>query len=160
MSRIIGMVVVASALAAAGCARQLTPILTHAEIPAGCALGVPGAKVAAEDTADGIALRFTSMDSPEEMRERARDSAAQHGPGSHKGHSHDGRHGQGADHGFQMSQGPAARTSADDIEGGTRVLFVAVDPTETGALRAKLRKQTDAWNTTKCTAEGLRSHEK
>ncbi len=75
MSRMIGILVVASVLVAAGCARQLTPILTHAEIPRGCALGVSGAKVTAEDTADGIALSFTSMESPEEIRARAKDSA-------------------------------------------------------------------------------------
>lgn len=153
-------VVVASIFVSAGCARQLTPTLTQAEIPRGCALGVAGSSVVAEDTPDGIALLFTSRDKPEEMRERANDAAAQHGPGTHMGRGHEGQHGQGADHGLQMIQGPAARTFAEVIEGGARVRFVATDPAETETLRTKLRKQADAMNATACTETGLRSHSK
>ena len=152
------LVVVASIFGSAGCTRQLTPSLTQAEIPRGCALGVAGSNVVAEDTPDGIALLFTSRDKPEEMRERANDAAAQHGPGAHMGRGHEGQHGQGADHGLQMIQGPAARAVAEDVEGGARLRFVATDPAETEALRAKLRKQADAMNATACTETGLRSH--
>lgn len=153
-----GLFAVASILFAAGCARPLAPTLTQAEIARGCALGVPGSKVVAEDTPDGIALRFTSKDRPAEMRERASDAAAQHGAGAKMGVGHDGQHAQGADHGLQMAQGPAARSAAQDIEGGARVRFVATNASETDALRAKLHKQADAMNATSCTDSGLRSH--
>lgn len=166
MSRIIGssatllpaLLAVASVFVMAGCARQLTPRLTEAETPAGCALGVSGSRVVAEDTSNGIALLFTSKDRPEEMRARAKDAAAQHGPGAHLGFSHDGHHGQGADHGLQMSQGPGARADADPIEGGARVRFVAIDSAETDALRARLRKKASDLNATTCTETGLRFH--
>lgn len=157
-SRLGALFAAASILVAAGCARQLAPTLTQAEIARGCALGISGSKVVAEDTPDGIALLFTSKDRPAEMRERASDAAAQHGPGAKMGLGHHGQHGQGADHGLQMTQGPAARTAAEDIEGGARVRFVATDASETDALRAKLHKQADAMNATSCTSSGLRSH--
>ena len=150
----------ALSVSVAGCSRPSTPSLTQAELPRGCALGVPGSTVVAEDIPDGIALVFTSNDRPDEMRERANDAAAQHGPGARMGRGHEGRHGQGADHGLQMIQGPAARSAAEDVEGGARIRFVASDPGETEALRTKLRKQADAFNTTTCTEHGLRSHAK
>lgn len=148
---------VASVVMAVGCARQEPPALAPAELPLGCALGVPGSKVVAEDTPDGIALLFTSKERPEEMRARAYDAAAQHGPGSHMGHGHEGRHGQGADHGLRMIQGPPARSVAEDIEGGARIRFVAVDATESDALRMKLRKQAGESNATRCRENGLKS---
>ena len=151
------VVVLAAAWLAVGCARQLTPTLTQAEVVRGCALGVPGSNVVAVDTPGGIALTFTSPDKPLEMRERANDAAAQHGPGAHMGRGHEGRHGEGADHGLKMIQGPNARTAAEDVEGGARIRFVAVDPGETDALRAKLHRQADSMNATACTDLGLRS---
>lgn len=150
----------ASILVAAGCAQQVAPTLTQADVPRGCALGVPGSKVVAEDTPDGIALIFTSRDRPAEMRERANDAAAQHGPGARMGVGHEGRHEHGADHGLQMGQGPTARSTAEDIAGGARVRFVATDSNETDALRTKLHKQADAMNATPCTESGLRFHSK
>ena len=145
---------------AAGCAttQPATPGPTQAQAPRGCALGVPGSTAVAEDTADGIALRFTSKDKPSEMRERANHVAAQHGTGRHTGLGHNGQHGQGADHGLQMMQAPAARAVAEDIEGGSRVRFVATDPLETEALRIKLREKVDAMNATACTESGLRDN--
>ena len=44
------------------------------------------------------------------------------------GRGHEGAHGQGADHGLQMGQGPSARAVAEDVEGGARIRFVATDP--------------------------------
>jgi hypothetical protein len=155
---VLALLAGASILIAAGCARQLTPSLTYAEIPLGCALGLPGSSVVAEDIEDGIALVFTSRDRPEEMRERARDAAAQHGPYARMGRSHEGRHAQGTNHGLQMSQGPVARTVTEDVEGGARIQLVAVDPAEAEALRARLRKQAVALNAMKCTETGLTSH--
>ncbi|MDB4939342.1 MAG: hypothetical protein JWP87_6314 [Labilithrix sp.] len=144
------LVFVTLLLAACTTAQTPAPTLTQAEAPRGCALGVAGATVVAEDTSDGIALSFTSKDRPEEMRERANDAAAQHGPGERLGRGHEGRHGSGGDHGLQMIQAPAARSVADDIENGARVRFVPVDPAEKEVLRAKLRDRADAMNAQPC----------
>lgn len=139
-------------LVAVGCtsATGPTPSLTQADAPQGCALGVRGSTVTAEDTPDGIALSFVSKDKPGEMRERANDAAAQHGPGERMGLGHDGHHGEGGDHGLQMMQAPAARAVATDIEGGARIRFVPADPAEKDALRAKLRERVAAMNAAAC----------
>jgi len=141
-----------AALLAAACttAQTSTPTLTQGEAPRGCALGVAGATVVAEDTPDGIALSFRSKNRPEEMRERAGDAAAQHGPGQRLGRGHDGKHGDGADHGLQLMQAPPARSVAEDIEGGARIRFVAADANETEALRVKLRERANAMNNMTC----------
>lgn len=137
---------------AAACTTAQTPppSLTKAEAPRGCPLGVPGASVVAEDTSDGIALSFTSKDKAAEMRERANDAAAQHGPGERVGAGHDGRHGHGGEHGLQMMQAPTAKSVADDIEGGARIRFVPSDPAEKELLRAKLRERAAAMNAATC----------
>ena len=142
------------ALFAAACttAQTASPTLTQAEAPRGCALGVAGATVVAADTPDGIALSFRSSNRPEEMRERANDAAAQHGPGQRLGRGHDGgKHGDGADHGLKMMQAPPARSVAEDIEGGARIRFVAADVHDTEALRTRLRERADAMNNMTCT---------
>ena len=144
------LVFVTALLAACTTAQNQAPTLTQAEAPRGCALGVAGATVVAEDTEGGIALTFTSKDRPHEIRERANDTAAQHGPGERLGRGHDGQHGSGGDHGLQMAQAPAARSVADDIENGARVRFVPVDPAEKETLRAKLRDRARAMNAQPC----------
>jgi len=132
-------------------AQAPTTSLTKADAPRGCPLGVAGATVVAEDTPEGIALSFTSKDRPAEMRVRANDAAAQHGPGEHLGAGHEGHHGQGGDHGLQMMQGPVARSASDDIESGARIRFQPADPAEKELLRARLRERADAMNALTCT---------
>ncbi len=127
-----------------------SPALTQGEAPRGCALGVAGATVVTEDTPDGIALSFRSQGRREEMRERANDAAAQHGPGQRLGRGHEGQHAEGGDHGLQMMQMPPARSVSEDIEGGARVRFAAVDPRDTQALRSKLRERADVMNVGTC----------
>lgn len=127
-----------------------SPALTQGEAPRGCALGVSGASVVAEDTPDGIALSFRSQTRREEMRERANDAAAQHGPGQRLGRGHEGKHGDGGDHGLQMMQMPPARSVSEDIEGGARIRFAAVDSKDTESLRSKLRERADAMNAGTC----------
>jgi hypothetical protein len=141
-----------AALVAAACttAQTSTPTLTQGEAPRGCALGVAGSTVVAEDTPDGIVLSFRSKNRPEEMRERANDAAAQHGPGQRLGRGHDGKHGDGADHGLQLMQAPPARSVAEDIEGGARIRFVAADARDMEALRTKLRERAYAMNNMTC----------
>lgn len=129
---------------------QPAPSLTKADLPRGCALGVPGATVIAEDTPEGIALSFVSKDRPEEMRERANDAAAQHGPTTRLGRGHDGLHGEGGDHGLKMLQAPVAKSVAADIDGGARIRFAAADPAERDLLRAKLRERAVTMNEQTC----------
>lgn len=143
--------VVASVLAAAcSTAQGPTPSLTQAEAPRGCPLGVPGGSVVATDTPDGIALDFRSTDQAAEMRERANDAAAQHGPGEKMGKGHDGKHGEGGSHGLQMMQAPAARTVATDIDGGARIRFVPADAADLEALRTRVRERAAAMNAASC----------
>jgi hypothetical protein len=139
-------------LLAVACSTSQTasPALTQGETPRGCALGVSGATVIAEDTPDGIALSFRSQNRPEEMRERANDAAAQHGSGQRLGRGHEGNHGEGGDHGLQMMQVPPARSVSDDIEGGARIRFAPADPKDTESLRSKLRERADAMNGSAC----------
>jgi hypothetical protein len=147
-SVIVGLV----GLVAAACTTSQTtnPALTQAEAPRGCALGVPGATVVAEDTPDGIALSFTSKEKVTELRERAGDAAAQHGPGQHLGKGHEGTHGQGGVHGLQAMQAPPSRSVAEDIENGSRIRFVPADAADKESLRAKLRERADEMNTRSC----------
>lgn len=151
-SKALSSVLVSLVALAAACttAQAPPPSLTKAEAPHGCALGVAGATVVAEDTTDGIALSFTSKDRAAEMRERVNDAAAQHGPGERLGGGHEGRHGHGGEHGLQMMQAPTARAAADDIEGGARIRFVPADPAEKELLRSKLRERAAAMNTATC----------
>jgi hypothetical protein len=142
------------ALLAAGCTtaqgQQTPPHLTQADTRHGCALGVGGGAVSAEDTPEGIALSFTSMDKAEEMRERVNDAAAQHGPGARMGRGHDRRHAEGGDHGLQMMQMPPAHSAAEDIEGGARIRFVPVDAADKEGLRTKLRERAASMNAQSC----------
>ncbi len=149
----MGLALASLLLVAAGCTAAETtppPASTRKEAVIGCPLGVAGAKVAVEEVPDGIVLRFTSPDKAKEMRERANDAAAQHGPGQGMGLGHDGRHGDGASHGLQLMQAPPSRSVATDIEGGASIHFVPSTETDKTELRAKLRERAAAMNAMAC----------
>jgi hypothetical protein len=116
----------------------------------GCALGVPGAVVHTEDTPDGIRLVFVSHEHVGEMRVRANDAAAQHGPGQRLGEGHAGRHGEGGDHGLQLMQGPPSHSVASDTDDGALIVFAPADPADKDALRAFLRSRADRISTVAC----------
>lgn len=65
------LALVLAALVATACttAQAANPSLTQAEVPRGCALGVPGALVVAEDTPEGVALSTEALRI--KLRERA-----------------------------------------------------------------------------------------
>lgn len=149
-SKTIALIVVAASALACSSGQSPAPSLTQAEAPRGCPLGVSGATVTAENTPDGIALSFRSPDRVAEMRERANDAAAQHGPGQGLGRGHEGGHAEGGEHGLQTMQMPASRSVATDIEGGARVRFVPVDPADTESLRSKLRERASVMNAASC----------
>jgi len=148
-----GLALASLLLVAAGCTAAETtppPASARKEAVVGCPLGVAGAKVAAEEVSDGIILRFTSVDKAKELRERANDAAAQHGPGQGMGLGHDGRHGDGAAHGLQLMQAPPSRSVATDIDGGASIHFIPSSETDKTELRAKLRERAAAMNVTAC----------
>jgi hypothetical protein len=139
--------------AVAGCTTAqdgMPPTLTHAEVPRGCPLGVRGAQVWAEDTPDGVALTFVSPDRPAEMRVRAHDAAAQHAPGQRLGQGHNGKHGDGGDHGLQLMQAPVAYSVAADIESGARIYFVPIHAADRDALRLQLRERAARMSAATC----------
>ena len=104
-----------------------------------CALGVDGTVVVYAETAAGARLSFLAPPPAQaDLRERARDAAAWHGPGSHLGKGHEGRHGMGGQHGLQIAQLPPASLVESDIEGGAVIDFTAGDARDTAALRAKV----------------------
>lgn len=107
-----------------------------------CPLGVPGALVIYKETEEGAQLTF--MAPPEkvaDLRERAQHASAAHGPGQRLGKGHDGTHANGGDHGIKVMQLPPARLTEEDIDGGARISFTAVDKVDLEALRSKLRNR-------------------
>lgn len=149
-SNAVALVLVSLFAAACTSGKAPPPSLTQGDAPRGCPLGVPGARVVADYTNDGIALSFTSKDKPEEMRERAIYAAAQRVPGSHAGLGHEGRHGLGGDHGLQLIRAPATRSVAENIEDGSRIVFVPIDRADRARLRANLVERANAMNGSPC----------
>lgn len=141
------LLVIAALLA--GCSTSMPPkdtTTTTAARP--CPLGVEGATMTVEDTTEGVALTFTAAN-VEEMRERARNASALHGP-QRLGAGHGGRHGQGGQHGLQPLQLPPSYAGMDEIEGGARIRLIPVDPADRELLRARVRARAFAMGTVSC----------
>lgn len=110
--------------------------------PSSCPLGVDGARVVYEDTEKGGRLTFTAPPAQiEDLRRRARDAAAMHGTGQQKGEGHDGRHGNGGEHGLRPMQLPPASAGEQDLEGGARIDVTPRYEGDLLVLRAKLRER-------------------
>lgn len=108
--------------------------------PSSCPLGVDGARIVYEDIDGGARLTLTAPpDKLDDLRRRARDAAAIHGPGQHLGEGHEGHHAMGDNHGLKAMQMPPATGSEQDLEGGARIDLVPRDPADLDALRAKAR---------------------
>jgi hypothetical protein len=135
-----------------GCTRADAPppALSQAETRLGCALGVPGAVVHTEDTPDGIRLVFVAHDHVADMRVRANDAAAGHGPGQRLGEGHAGHHGEGGDHGLQLFQAPPSHSAATDTDDGAAIVFAPADPADRERLRAFLRGRAALLSTMTC----------
>jgi hypothetical protein len=130
----ISVVLAAAALAlVVGCAGVPEAQVPAAELPlldapaqSGCPLGVPGSKVAFEETPGGGALTFTAPpERVEELRDRARRAFV----------GDDGRR--------ESSRLPRAHAVDAPVDGGSRVIFTAVDPRDRDALRAKLKARAE-----------------
>lgn len=145
-------------LGGAACAPTTTAqgdtTITKADAPRGCPLGVPGAIVSVQDTDDGVALAFVSADKPVELRERVHYAAAQHGPAQKLGLGHDGKHGDGGDHGLQAFQMPPMYAGVEDLDKGARLVLTPVDAADRDALRAKARERAEHMMTSACTVKG------
>lgn len=127
-----------------------------------CPMQVPGTTVAATEVEDGISLSFTTTTGDvAELRQRVRRMAemhnqpgghrmmgshgapapgagAEHQPGAQAGAGHEG----GGRGGMMMGGGmmmPATTASAEDIEGGSRLILQPKDPAQLGALREHVR---------------------
>jgi hypothetical protein len=109
------------------------PVLDAPE-QSGCPLGVRGSKVVFEETPEGGALTFTAPpERVEELRERARRAFVADG----------GRP-------RETSRWPRAHAVDAPVDGGSRVSFTAVDPSERDALRAKLKARAEDMTTGCC----------
>lgn len=140
----------AMALALVACTEASPPpraadAIRSAPPPSTCPLGVEGARVAYEDTANGGRLTFTAPPAQlDSLRRRARDAAALHGPGQRLGEGHEGRHGTGGDHGLRAMQLPPMSAGEQDVEGGARIDMTPSYDGDLLVLRAKLRERADA----------------
>ena len=116
-----------------------TPTTTAAPASGGCPLGIEGARVTVEDTADGVALTFTTVTRVDELRTRARTAAEMHGAGRQQGAGHDGVHGQGGHHGLHAMHLPPATGTVADVPDGARIRLVPSDAADLARLREHAR---------------------
>ncbi|MBS2018862.1 MAG: hypothetical protein JST00_38700 [Deltaproteobacteria bacterium] len=147
MALVLGLV----ACAACTTGNAPPPSLTHGDVPVTCPLGVRDTTVTVVDVPNGVVLTFQAP--PErlgELRERAVDAAGYHGPGERVGKGHDGVHGNGGDHGLQISQLPPLRALAENVEGGARITLVPTVAEDLEKLRTKVRARAAAMNASTC----------
>jgi hypothetical protein len=119
--------------------KPIDPTTTAATAAVGCPLGVEGARVTVEDTADGVALTFTTLSRVDELRTRARTAAEMHGAAQQQGTGHDGLHGQGGHHGLHAMHLPPATGTVQDVADGARILLVPLDLADLARLREHAR---------------------
>ena len=104
-----------------------------------CPMQVTGTTVAAADTEAGVALAFTTTTGDvEDLRRRVHHMAEMHNE-----HHAGGMTGEG----MQM---PAATATAEDVEGGARLLLVPTDATQLDALRAHAHTHAEQMNRGEC----------
>lgn len=106
----------------------------------GCPLGVQGAKAGIENVERGVVVTFTvpKQGSVDELRDRVKNVAAQHGAGAHKGPGHDGEHGTGEGHGFHFSEMPPVETSFQPIDGGAKLHVLANESADVRAVQERM----------------------
>jgi hypothetical protein len=123
-----------------------------------CPMAVEGAKVVAEDTADGVALVFTtSTGDVADLRDRVHRMAEMHERGEAQ---EDGMHGGGMmAHEQAMKPLPPADLTVTDIEGGARIEMTPRDPSTLSALRDDARMHADSMRTGSCPMMGEDEHE-
>jgi hypothetical protein len=123
-----------------------TPVPTSApsEEPSGCPLGVEDAQIKVLDTPSGVDLTLTApADRVDELRRRARDAAALHGPGAHEGLGHEGVHMGAQRHGLRLTEMPPMDASVEDVQGGAILHLYAKVAAQRDELREKVHGRVD-----------------
>jgi hypothetical protein len=103
-----------------------------------CPIALPGTKVEASDTQDGVALTFTNPAQVDELRTRVRAAAAHH---AHMAGAHGGM-GSGSDAGGGRAM-MTASARAEDVEGGARLVLTPRDPSGAQTLRSEVREHAE-----------------
>ncbi len=94
-----------------------------------CPVALPGTRVELQSTEAGVAMVFTNRGGRlKELRDRVRSMAELHNEAM-RAHA-------GADSESPPGLQPLSRASAEDVEGGGRLVLTPADPAELGALRA------------------------
>lgn len=135
-------------------ARPAPPVAAHAQAMPACPVGVPGTRLAAADTPEGVAVTFTtSPERAEELRARVHAMADMHNRhhqpgaagGEHAGHGgmmhggmmqHDGTAASGE---AEMPMPPPSRATVEDVEAGARLSVAPYDPADLERLRSTVR---------------------
>jgi hypothetical protein len=116
-----------------------------------CPFGFRGARVAFEDTAEGVDIVLTGVGNAAELQHRARDAAAMYGPGSHRGLGHDGTHGNGLHHGLALDRlGVQVRAAEQNTTGGACIHVTAIDTADLAKVRTAVRARADAVRSGSC----------
>ncbi len=106
-----------------------------------CPMHVPGVTISAEDTSQGAAIVFTTKQGDvADLRNRVRKMAEWH-----NAQRADGGMMMGGGHQGHGMKGPgmmpfAATASAEDVEGGARLVMVPKNPAELAAVRSHVHE--------------------
>lgn len=123
-----------------------------------CPMAIRGAKVEAEDTADGIALIFTSAGSEvDELREQVQQLSQVYAAGERRGPMMWRRMGHGRGEGRHAGMGPATESGipevtveVEDTDRGARMELTPTDPTQLTSLRELVRFHQQRLNAGEC----------
>lgn len=128
----------------AGLPREPSPSTT-------CPFGFSGARVAIQDTADGVEITVIGYEQLAELQRRARDAAAMYGPGAHRGLGHHGQHGNGQHHGLGLGQLPMrVAASEEDSSDGAIIRVSAMNPIECASMQRLLHRRADRAREGRC----------
>lgn len=109
-----------------------------------CPMMSPDTKVSAVDTADGVAMTFTTSGDPAGLRARARAMADMH----NRMHAGSGSAGPG------MRAMVPSQATAEDIPNGARIVLRPNDPSQLATLRAQARDRATRMQSGNCPMMG------
>lgn len=120
-----------------------TPTRAERPLDMPCPLGISDATVLADDVPSGIEITLTSMAHTDELRVRASHASKRYGPMSHSGPGHDGKHGQGHQHGLGLTAliGPIT-IEYEDVPAGAKLRITANNGSqfEIDRMRTRVRE--------------------
>jgi hypothetical protein len=116
-----------------------------------------GTQIVASDTSDGIAITFTTSGDVADLRARIHHLADMHNNMSgmhHGGGMHEGM-GSGDTHeGMKGMHMVPSRATAEDIDGGARIVLVPTDAAQLAALRTHVREHAAMMQKGECPMKG------